>query len=97
MGRTHGGILSLDGVHPTTVGYGIVAQEMINIMQLAGVKFFFGDDQLAERTGRVNVDFRRLLRLDTLMSNPPKSLTSTLDLIGWIDQNLGVFRRMMSL
>lgn len=95
-GRTDGGIFSLDGVHPTTVGYGIVAQEIINIMQLAGVKFYFGDDQTAERPGRVAVDFRRLLKLDTLMLDPPRSLSSTLELIGWIDQHLGVFVRMMS-
>jgi hypothetical protein len=31
---------TLDGIHLTTIGYGIVAQELINIMQLyAGVKF----------------------------------------------------------
>ncbi|HSK27362.1 MAG TPA: hypothetical protein VK894_10685 [Jiangellales bacterium] len=27
-GRTDGGLFSLDGVHPTTIGYGILAQEM---------------------------------------------------------------------
>ena len=32
-GRTQGGLFSLDGIHPTTVGYGIIAQEFINIMQ----------------------------------------------------------------
>ena len=30
---------SLDGVHPTTVGYGIFAQEVIRVMRRAGVEF----------------------------------------------------------
>ena len=38
-GRAKGGLFSLDGVHPTTVAYGIVAQELITIMQSAGVTF----------------------------------------------------------
>jgi hypothetical protein len=38
-GRRKGGLISLDGIHPTTVAYGIVAQELIDIMQLAGVGF----------------------------------------------------------
>ena len=32
-GRATGGLFSLDGVHPTTVAYGIVAQELIAIME----------------------------------------------------------------
>lgn len=37
-GRGAGGLFSLDGVHPTTVCYGILAQETINIMHRAGVE-----------------------------------------------------------
>nr|MDZ8061287.1 hypothetical protein [Nostoc sp. EkiNYC01] len=47
-GRTDGGLFSLDGVHPTTIGYGLIAQEIINIMKLAGVKFYFGDTSTFE-------------------------------------------------
>src|SRR5206468_3562608 len=43
LGRTAGGIFSLDGIHPTTIAYGIVAQEFIKVMELAGVEFYFGD------------------------------------------------------
>lgn len=51
----------LDGIHPTTISYGIVAQEPINIMQLyAGVKFYLGDG-ITERTGFIGVDFERLI------------------------------------
>ena len=35
-GRAEGGLFSLDGVHPTTIGYGRVAQEIIHVMRDAG-------------------------------------------------------------
>jgi len=91
-GRTQGGLFSLDGVHPTTIAYGIVAQEVINVIQLAGVKFFFGDGK-TERTGPVRVDFKRLIARDTLISDPPRSVTADLCLIGWLDEKLDLFTR----
>jgi hypothetical protein len=43
-GRTDGGLFSLDGVHPTTIGYGVIARELIRIMSAhAGVPFFTQD------------------------------------------------------
>lgn len=96
LGRTGGALFSLDGVHPTTIGYGIVAQELINIMQQhAGVKFYLGDG-ITERKGPVMVDFRRLSERDTLISDPPRSLTSDVHLVGWIDQALdGIYDRIL--
>ncbi|MGH9671653.1 MAG: hypothetical protein ACRD44_00595, partial [Bryobacteraceae bacterium] len=82
-GRTAGGLISLDGVHPTTIGYGIIALEILKVMQKAGI--------IAE----ANVDFRRLLRLDTLISNPPKSTRSTLELVGWLDERLDWVNRTL--
>ena len=94
-GRTQGGFFSLDGVHPTTIGYGIMAQELINVMQQAGVGFYLGDGR-TKRTGPVRVDFGRLISRDTLISNPPRSITSDLGLIGWIDEVLdGVIGRLL--
>lgn len=95
-GRISGGLFSLDGIHPTTIGYGIMAQELINIMQLAGVKFYLGDGK-TERTGPIRVDFNRLIALDTLISDPPKSLSGDLSWLGWLDQKLGIFKRMLRL
>jgi hypothetical protein len=92
-GRTDGGIFSLDGVHPTTVTYGILAQEFINVMQLAGVPFFYGDGRTV-RQGPVPVDFKRLIALDTLISDPPRSLASDVALIGWFDQKIDLFKRL---
>jgi len=92
--RLQGGLFSLDGVHPTTIGYGLLAQEFINVMQTAGVRFFFGDGT-TERLGPVKVDFRRLIALDTLISNPPRSIGSELSVLGWIDEKLDLVKRML--
>lgn len=94
-GRTQGGLFSLDGVHPTTIGYGIMAQELIQVMQRAGVQFYLGDGR-TKRIGPVRVDFGRLISRDTLISSPPRSITSDLALIGWIDEVLdGVIGRLL--
>ena len=93
-GRVQGGLFSLDGVHPTTITYGIVAQEMINIMQRAGVRFFAPDGK-TERTGAVSVDFKRLILADTLISDPPRSLSSDLGTIGWINAKIDAFSRLL--
>jgi hypothetical protein len=93
--RASGGLFSLDGVHPTTVGYGILAQEIVNVMDLAGVTFYSGDGRTA-RSRPVLVDFQRLLRRDTLISTPPRSLTGGLAILRWIDEVLGSVGRTLS-
>jgi len=92
--RIQGGLFSLDGVHPTTISYGLLAQEFINIMQKAGVKFYLGDGK-TERLGPVRVDFKRLIGLDTLISDPPRSIESDLKIIGWVDERVDFFKRMV--
>jgi hypothetical protein len=93
-GRTNGGLFSLDGMHPTTIGYGIMAQEIIKIMQLAGVKFYESDG-VSERPGDVKIDFRRLLQEDTLLSNPPFVVGGILNLIKTIDKNFNLFSNLL--
>ena len=95
-GRTQGGLFSLDGVHPTTIGYGILAQEFMNVMHLAGVKFYLPDGRTL-RSGTPRVDFRRLIDLDTLISSPPRSLTSDLSLLGWADEKLDMIQRTLGI
>src|SRR4051812_33530164 len=79
-GRATGGLFSLDGVHPTTVAYGLIAQELIAIMRLAGVA---SDD----------VDFAWLIEQDTLIRSPPQNLGAGLKTLGWADQHLGWLTR----
>src|SRR5262249_48298532 len=81
-GRATGGLFSLDGVHPTTVAYGMIAQEMMNIMRRAGVAFRQGRSG-QERLDPVSVDFARLIRRDTLVSTPPQNITPGLRTLGW--------------
>lgn len=83
-GRTSGGLFSLDGVHPTTVGYGILAQELIRVMELAGVTFYAPDGSV--RRSPVDIDFAALLAQDSLLRDPPRSFTSDLGLFGWLDR-----------
>jgi hypothetical protein len=80
-GRAAGGLFSLDGVHPTTIAYGLIAQELIGIMRLAGVAV-------------QDVDFAWLLRQDTLVTAPPQNLGPGLKTIGWADQHLGWITRV---
>jgi hypothetical protein len=87
QGRLDGGLFSLDGVHPTTIGYGIVAQEVIRLMSTAaGVTF--RTQTGVDRTGPVEVDWRRVLAADTLNSSPPALLDDGLGLLGWLDERL---------
>jgi hypothetical protein len=90
--RIAGGYFSLDGIHPTTVGYGIMAQEFINEMQKAGVEFFWGDGRTA-RVGPVRVDYPRLIQLDSLMKGLPKTMDDLWRKMVDGDQLLDVFHR----
>jgi hypothetical protein len=90
-GRTAGGLVSLDGVHPTTIAYGVLAREFIRVMVDAGVVF---RDAAGAPRERVEVDFGRLLALDSLVSRPPASLSPDVALIGWFDQRIDVVRRL---
>ncbi|HKO52451.1 MAG TPA: hypothetical protein VJV79_32310 [Polyangiaceae bacterium] len=83
-GREKGGLFSLDHIHPTTVGYGIIAQEIIRVMQRAGVVFRHSNG--VERPEPVELDFTRLLRLDSLLASPPQSLNNDAELFAAIDR-----------
>jgi hypothetical protein len=93
-GRHAGGLFALDGVHPTTVGYGLVAQEFMNVMHAAGVSF-----PRAEGTGpggdeAPRIGWDRVIRRDTLIMSPPKSLAPDLRTVGWLDEVIEVFQHL---
>ena len=97
-GRTAGGLFSLDGVHPTTVCYGLLAQEFIRVMEQAGVKFHAPDGTV--RAAPVKLDFTRLLAEDSLMSEPPASFSADLGALGWLNHAadvLGITRLLRTL
>lgn len=84
-GRTDGGLFSLDGIHPTTIAYGVIAQEVIRIMNLAGVVF---RSPSGEPKPAGSVDFSRVVASDTLINRPPTSLSGNLAMLGWLDDKL---------
>jgi hypothetical protein len=91
-GRTDGGLFSLDGIHPTTTGYGLVAHEVIQVMNRAQVEFRTPTGE--PRPGPVAVDFSRVLASDTLINRPPTSLSGHLATLGWLDDKLDWVRSL---
>jgi hypothetical protein len=75
-GRTDGGLFSLGGIHPTTIAYGVIANEVIQIMNLARVEFRTPTGE--PKPGPGAVDFSRVLASDTLINRPPTSCLATL-------------------
>jgi hypothetical protein len=84
--RDAGGLFSLDGVHPTTIGYGVLAQEVVDVMSGAGVDFPGPDG--SPRPRPVRIDVRRVMAADTLLRRPPRSVDASVRTIGWIHRNL---------
>jgi hypothetical protein len=83
-----GGLFGLDGTHPTTAGYGIVASEWIQVMAGAGVDFSTGPDGPA-------TDFARVLAADTLLSDLPGRLASVLRLLRQLDHQANLLQRLL--
>lgn len=93
--RVAGGLFSLDGVHPTTVGSGLVAQEVIDEMQRRGVEFHkvTPGKKKTKRNGPILVDYDRLVRLDTLITKLPSTMDDFWDKLQDGDEILDVFKR----
>jgi hypothetical protein len=92
--RDRGGLFSLDGVHPTTVSYGILAQELTNVMHVAGVKFRTPSGK--DRRGPIKVDFARLIRRDTLINTPPAIVDSSMSVMSWANEAVDLLRRALT-
>jgi len=93
-GRLEGGLFALDGVHPTTVGYGIVAQEFMNVMHLAGVAFPQVDSGNPRGGSGPKLNWNRVIRRDSLISAPPASLGADLRIIGHLDEAIEIFQHL---
>lgn len=72
-GVKSGGLIGLDGVHPTACGYGIVAQEFIDVMR-------------ANEPGIQDIDFADVRRWDTLVSKPPQTLNDMLGVLETLER-----------
>ncbi|MDQ3675369.1 MAG: hypothetical protein M3401_00985 [Actinomycetota bacterium] len=82
-----GGIVALDGVHPTTVGYSLVAHECMKVMKQIGVRFYAPTGE--ERTDP-QIDFARVVREDTLLSTPLRTGVGSLELLGKLDDRFAL-------
>jgi hypothetical protein len=69
-----------------------MAQELSNIMHKADVKFY--DSNGSPYSG--NIDFNRLIQIDTLISTPPRNISSILNLVGWFDRNLNLMSGLLN-
>lgn len=84
-GRTAGGIFSLDGIHPTTITYAMLAQEFVNVMQMAGVKFY-QTDGITPRSVPSSLNLSWAIERDTLIADPPKSVMGDLKMLAWANE-----------
>jgi hypothetical protein len=50
---------------------------------------------MTERVGPVRVDFNRLIALDTLISDPPRSIGTDLKMLGWFDEKIDFVKRLL--
>ena len=82
-GRTPGSPLRLDGVHPTTIGYGIIAREVMHAMAEAGVAM-----------ANAEPDFHKLLDKDTLISKPPVRISSVLRFVELADRSADLYQAL---
>ncbi len=59
--RIEGGLFGLDGIHPSACGYSLIAQEFIQVIRASG-------------TTIEDVDFAKVRREDSLVSDPPQTI-----------------------
>jgi arachidonate 15-lipoxygenase len=82
FGRFEGGLFALDGVHPTTIGYGIIAGEVMRVMAECGVRM----EQAAP-------DYQTLVReTDQLICDPPTRISSILEFIESVNKVVDLFQ-----
>ena len=70
-------MFGLDGIHPSTVAYGIVAHEFLQVMQRAWTA----------QTEQVDInplDWQHIVASDTLLTDPPSNLGNLQDTLGFL-------------
>jgi hypothetical protein len=77
-----GGLFSLDGIHPSAIGQGIIAYEFLKVMKQAGV------------VEQINLDWDAIFKSDSLYSSPIPLMHELYEndqlaelLVGWIAGN----------
>ena len=81
-GVERGGLVSIDGIHPTTSAYAVIAHECLRAMLDAGVE-----------VATPGIDFAWVARQDTLLSRPLTLLDGTLELLEDLDGRFALLSR----
>ena len=72
-----GGLFSLDGIHPSTIGYGLAAHEFLKVMQ----KAWAAD---GEHRDLKPLNWNAIVASDSLAMNPPANLANLQDTLGFL-------------
>lgn len=75
--KYRGGLFSLDAIHPTAIGYGIVAYEFLKVMQQVW-------EDNGENVDLQPLDWKQVVAADSLLTNPPSNLASLQDTLGFL-------------
>ncbi|UCG11000.1 MAG: SGNH/GDSL hydrolase family protein [Deltaproteobacteria bacterium] len=75
----NGGLISLDGIHPTTCGYAIVAQEFIDVMRKKNPEIR-------------DIDFAEVRYWDSLVTKPPRTLDDIFGMLKTLEKWFHVSR-----
>lgn len=73
-----GGLFSLDGVHPTTIGYGLLAHEFIEKMKTVNPDMI-----------KHELDWDEIVKADTLVTQMPENLKNLKHILGSLAKCLG--------
>ena len=88
-----GGLFSLDGIHPTTVGYGLVAHELLGCLRDAGADVPAGGLDVKTRGRRTLWD--DVVAADTLIGDPPTLLDDLRDILVFLEKR-GLFSELLA-
>jgi len=90
-----GGLIALDGVHPTTVGNSLVAQEVIDVMAKNEVEFHHRDQSgnTNRRSTPIRVDYKRLREADTLIQKLPDTMDDVWKILSVGDESFDILTR----
>lgn len=80
LGRFKGGLVALDGVHPTTIGYGVFAREIMKVMAAAQADL-----------AQPEPAFDELVAEDTLISSPPGRIASVLTFVELANRGVDLY------
>lgn len=75
--KYRGGLFSLDAIHPTAIGYGIVAHEFLQVMQQVW-------KDKGENVNLQPLNWTQIVAADSLLTNPPSNLVSLQDTLGFL-------------